>query len=125
MVFSRWHIPVTRSQPATNTIQRGRFPVSGGTYSWNPVAARDHRPAERRSLTYTTPPLEKDLEVTGFPVIEFYASSSAVDTDWVVAITDVYPDGYSQILRQNILRARYRGGDEQTNPNEAGGDLQV
>ena len=88
-------------------------PSIGGDLFVEPRGARDHRPAERRSLTYTTPPLEKDLEVTGFPVIEFYASSSAVDTDWVVAITDVYPDGYSQILRQNILRARYRDGDEQ------------
>jgi putative CocE/NonD family hydrolase len=41
-----------------------------------------------------------------------HASSSALDTDWVVTLTDVHPDGYSQLLRQNILRARYREGDE-------------
>ncbi len=59
----------------------------------------------RRALT-------SPVEVTGLPKLEFYASSSAVDTDWVVTITDVQPDGCSQTLRQNILRARYREGDE-------------
>lgn len=84
----------------------------GGDLFIEPMGARDHGAADRRSLTYTTPPLDKDVEVTGLPKVEFYASSTAVDTDWVVTITDVYPDGYSQILRENILRARYRDGDQ-------------
>jgi putative CocE/NonD family hydrolase len=29
-----------------------------------------------------------------------------------VTISDVHPDGYAQVLRQNILRARYRDGDD-------------
>ncbi len=37
-----------------------------------------------------------------------YASSSTDDTDFVVTLIDVHPDGYSQILRQNILRASRR-----------------
>jgi putative CocE/NonD family hydrolase len=76
------------------------------------MGARDHRAADRLSLTYTTPALERDVEVTGWPTVEFHASSSAVDTDWVVTLCDVHPSGYSQILRQNVLRARYREGDE-------------
>ena len=107
------------SRPGTEEPDRYEYdpmrpvPSIGGDLFVEPRGARDHRPADRRSLTYTTPPLEEDVEITGLPTIEFYASSSAVDTDWVVAITDVHPDGYSQILRQNILRARYRDGDEQ------------
>ena len=92
---------------------RNPVPSIGGDLFVQPNGARDHRPADRLSLTYTTAPLEAATEVTGLPKIEFYGSSSAVDTDWVVAISDVHPNGYSQILRQNILRARYREGDEE------------
>jgi putative CocE/NonD family hydrolase len=34
--------------------------------------------------------------------------SSAPDTDWVVRLTDVDPDGFSRLLCDGILRARYR-----------------
>ena len=91
---------------------RDPVPSIGGDLFVEPNGARDHRPADRRSLTFTTPVLDSEVEVTGLPRVEFYAASSAVDTDWVVALTDVHPDGYSQTLRQNILRARYREGDE-------------
>ncbi|TDI35322.1 MAG: CocE/NonD family hydrolase [Acidobacteria bacterium] len=91
---------------------RNPVPSIGGDLFVQPNGARDHRPAGKRSLTYTTSVLTSPVEVTGLPKLVFYASSSAVDTDWVVTITDVHPDGYSQTLRQNILRARYREGDE-------------
>jgi putative CocE/NonD family hydrolase len=91
---------------------RKPVPTIGGDLFVEPAGARDHRPAEKLSLTYTTAPLETDTEVTGGPRVELFASSSAVDTDWVVTVSDVHPDGYSQFLRQNILRARYREGDE-------------
>jgi len=38
-----------------------------------------------------------------------YASSSAPDTDWVVRLCDVYPDGRSMSVCDGILRGRYRG----------------
>ena len=34
--------------------------------------------------------------------------SSAPDTDWVVRLIDVHPDGYARNLCDGILRARYR-----------------
>lgn len=91
---------------------RKPVPTIGGDLFIQPNGARDHRPADRLSLTYTTPRLDRDVEVTGIPKVELFASSSAVDTDWVVTISDVHPDGYTQILRQNLLRARFRDGYE-------------
>ena len=38
-----------------------------------------------------------------------YAASSAKDTDWIVRLSDVYPDGKAIFLAEGILRARYRG----------------
>jgi len=91
---------------------RNPVPSIGGDLFVQPNGARDHRPAGQRSLTFTTAPLTSAVEVTGLPKLDFYASSDAADTDWVVTLTDVHPSGYSQTLRQNILRARYRDGIE-------------
>jgi putative CocE/NonD family hydrolase len=51
------------------------------------------------------------MEVTGSISAEIWASTSAKDTDFVVKVTDVYPDGYSQNITpplSGIIRARYR-----------------
>ncbi|MGQ9629818.1 MAG: CocE/NonD family hydrolase [bacterium] len=68
----------------------------------------DHRPIEGKMLTYTTEPLENDLEVMGPMKCTLYGMSSTPDTDWVARICDVYPDGTSISLTDGILRARYR-----------------
>jgi hypothetical protein len=62
-------------------------------------------------LTYTTEPLENDLDVVGPLKMILYASSSAVDTDFVARLTDVFPDGRAIQLQNGILRARYRNLD--------------
>ncbi|MDA1279478.1 MAG: CocE/NonD family hydrolase, partial [Chloroflexi bacterium] len=59
-------------------------------------------------LTYTTDVLTDDLDVTGPVRAMLHASSSAIDTDWVVRITDVWPDGSSMLVCDGILRARFR-----------------
>jgi uncharacterized protein len=41
---------------------------------------------------------------------ELYVSTSALDTDFVARISDVYPDGYAQRLNHGIFRLRYREG---------------
>ena len=77
------------------------------------MGPQDHRPAESRILTFTTDTLEENLEVVGDIRIRFFASSSAPDTDFVVTLTDVYSNGYSALLRQNVIRGRYRLGEEE------------
>jgi uncharacterized protein len=59
-------------------------------------------------LIYTTPVLDKDIEVTGPIDIKLYASSSAVDTDFTGKLVDVHPDGKANNLNEGIIRARYR-----------------
>jgi predicted acyl esterase len=59
-------------------------------------------------LTYTTEPLEDDLDVVGPLRMILYASSSAVDTDFVARLTDVFPDGRAIQLQAGALRTRYR-----------------
>lgn len=82
----------------------------------------DQRPIERREdvLVYTSHPLENDLEVTGPLEVVLYAASSARDTDFVVKLVDVSPDGYARNLSDGIIRARYRGGYDRAELLEPG-----
>ncbi len=74
--------------------------------------ARDQRPIEHRSdvLVYTSEILAAPLEVVGPLKLVLHASSSAVDTDFVAKLVDVYPDGRSINVAEGILRARHREG---------------
>ena len=88
------------------------IPHLGGNTLGIPGGVYDQRPADERCLTYTSPPLERELEVTGPVVAVLYGLSSAPDTDWVVRLEDIHPDGYSRNLCDGILRARYRNSFE-------------
>src|SRR6266849_3815243 len=72
------------------------------------LGPKDHRPVEDRVLTYTSDVLETDLVVAGPVTANLHASSSAPDTDWIVRLCDVWPDGRSMSVCDGILRARYR-----------------
>ncbi len=81
----------------------------------------DYREIENRQdvITFTSLPFEKPLTVVGDIYVEFFASSTTPDTDWVVRITDIHPDKdittatetYKSIkLADGVLRARFREG---------------
>ena len=59
-------------------------------------------------LTYSTPPLQTGVEVTGPITVNLHATSSARDTDFVVKLQDVWPNGFVQEISHGIVRARYR-----------------
>jgi len=63
-----------------------------------------------RGKSYQTEPLEERIEVTGNPVVELYASSSAADTDFFVRLIDVAPSGIARDVSLGMVRARYRHG---------------
>jgi len=72
----------------------------------------DQQKIEQRPdlLIYTGPELTAPQAVIGTPRAELWVSSSAPDSDWIVRLCDVYPDGRSFNLSTGILRARYREG---------------
>jgi putative CocE/NonD family hydrolase len=49
-----------------------------------------------------------------------FASSTARDTDFTAALVDVYPDGYSLLIQEGILRASFRNPDEAPSNIEPG-----
>jgi uncharacterized protein len=72
--------------------------------------ALDQRPLESRRdvLTYTTPALTEDTTVAGPIEVVLYVSSSARDTDFIVKLVDVAPDGTAINLADDGFRVRYR-----------------
>lgn len=74
--------------------------------------ATDARPFEAQSevRTFTTEPLAEPIEWTGRVRAEVYLSSTAKDTDVIVRVSDVYPDGRSILIIDYPLRLRYREG---------------
>jgi putative CocE/NonD family hydrolase len=75
-----------------------------------PAGPYDQAEIEARPdvLVYTSDVLGEDLEVTGPIEVHLWAVSSALDTDFVARLTDVFPDGRSINLTDGIVRARYR-----------------
>jgi putative CocE/NonD family hydrolase len=74
----------------------------------------DQKEVEQRKdvLVYSTPVLERDLEVTGPVTAELWVSSSAKDTDFTAKLVDLWPNGFAQNLTEGILRLRYRDSQE-------------
>jgi putative CocE/NonD family hydrolase len=110
-----------RDEPADSYTYDPRDPVSitEGSNVWSRAAGLPDRailPERDDVLTYETRPLLDDLDITGPIAVELYASSSAPDTDFTAALVDVYPDGYSLLIQEGILRASFRDKDADPSP---------
>lgn len=90
-------------------------PSLGGYELTIPAGPKDQRSIESRPdlLVFTTEPLEAPLEVTGNILARMRLRCSTPDTDLVVRVCDVYPDGRSMGICEGALRLRFRDGLEQ------------
>lgn len=78
--------------------------IDGGSFDQQQMETRHD------ILVYSTPPLEEDVEVSGFIEATLFVSSDAKDTDFTLKLIDVYPDGRAFNLDETIQRVRYREG---------------
>ncbi len=83
-------------------------PTAGGRYVGGGVRDQRSKAHRRDVLHYTSAPLDQDLEITGPLRLELYASTDAVDTDFVAVLCDVHPDGFVQNLAEGLVRGRFR-----------------
>ncbi|RJP30600.1 MAG: CocE/NonD family hydrolase [Actinobacteria bacterium] len=74
----------------------------------DPSEYEDRAAEDDKCLTFTTAPLQADLEVTGHPVLHLYVSTTAADGDFFVYLEDVGADGYAQYKSEGQLRASLR-----------------
>jgi putative CocE/NonD family hydrolase len=78
--------------------------------------ARDLRPDEALSLTYTGEPLAEPLDVIGLPEAVLHISSTAPVAHVVVRLTDVAPDGTSALVTTGILNLTHRDSHAEPQP---------
>jgi uncharacterized protein len=122
------------SDPA-NPVPYRKRPI-GPTYAppweWMTWLVADQRFVERRPdvLSWTTEALHRDLVIGGEILAELFASTSGTDSDWVVKLIDVYPDGdqpptedagadmrgYELMVGSEVVRARFRNSLEKPEP---------
>jgi hypothetical protein len=89
-------------------------PTFGGSNLIGDKGPMDQRAVGDRAdyLRFQTGPLADDVAIAGPVTMELYAATDGPDTDFMVKLVDVYPDGYEAIVLDNPIRARFRYGRE-------------
>ena len=87
-------------------------PTVGGPNLTLPIGPMDQRAIGERDdyLRFESEPLAEDLTLAGKLDVELWVASDAPDTDFMVKLVDVYPDGYQALVIDTAQRARYRHG---------------
>jgi hypothetical protein len=103
-----------------------KYPQPGwvaGVVGFGPGGPAGGFDSVRRVLTFTTAPLEKDMEICGPIKLVLYASSSARDTDFFIKLSDQFPqtpedrgkglNPFGELITRGWLRASHRALDLQ------------
>jgi putative CocE/NonD family hydrolase len=90
--------------------------LGGNNCCGTPTAAgpKDQRPIESRPdvLGYTSDVLQDPVAIAGPVRMKLAAATDGRDTDWMIKLIDVHPDGFAMNIAEGILRARFRNGLE-------------
>ena len=112
----RWYLQagggLAEMPPAASEPDRFRYdpgdptPAVGGTSLSSNSGPRDNRALEVRAdvLTYTTTPLQHDLEVIGAVRAQLHLTSNTEHFDVFVRLCDVQPSGRSTNVCDGVLR---------------------
>jgi putative CocE/NonD family hydrolase len=78
---------------------------------------KDQRILERRNdvLVYTSEFLTEPLTIAGPIKMKLHAATDGPDTDWMIKLVDVYPDGSAIPISEGILRAKFKDGLDKIN----------
>jgi putative CocE/NonD family hydrolase len=124
--FGDWPTPVAKPEvwhlDATGGLTQAPVPERAASYAYVPGSGqspgtpeldRAYDPWQRgaapmASLTYTSPPLERDTSVLGSASLDLRLSSTAADTDVQAVLTEVRPDGQEVFVQRGWLRASHR-----------------
>lgn len=89
-------------------------PTIGGRELEAPSGPHDQTPLLSRGdvLVFESQPLPEPLKVVGPIRARFAIESDGPDTDLMVRLSDLYPDGRSMLLLDSAIKARYRNGTQ-------------
>jgi putative CocE/NonD family hydrolase len=133
--LQRWYLgqdgSLTPDSP-TGQTDADEYPVdwtatTGDATRWHTglyktdVVYPDRAEEDEKLLTYTSAPLETDVEITGNPIVTLYVASTENDGAFHVYLEDVAPDGRVTYVTEGILRAIHRRESEAEPPYESSG----
>lgn len=91
-------------------------PLSWGAGSEPNGLARDLRPDEARSLTYTGEPLERAVSVIGSAEAVLHLSTTMPVATCAVRLSEVAPSGVSALVAQGVLNLTHRRSHAEPEP---------
>jgi len=95
------------------TGRHNRWYTNGGA---GDVVYQDRREEDLRLLTYTSDALERDMEITGHPLVTLFVRSTRGDGAFIVYLEDVAPDGRVTYITEGQLRAVMRRTTDEPPP---------
>ncbi len=90
---------------------RRPIPTLGGRNMLIDAGPRDQRPVQALpdyGLIYEGAPLAEDLTIAGPVRVQLHVESDCPDTDFIVKLIDLWPDGRAMLLMDGVARALYR-----------------
>jgi putative CocE/NonD family hydrolase len=90
-----------------STGDHNRWWEMGGIWDHS-VIYQDRRAETERLLTYSTPPLAEDMEITGYPVVTLYVASTEADGVIYLYLEDEDEEGRVTYLTEGQLRIIHR-----------------
>ena len=115
---------LSKSAPHEDSATSYTYPVPGwvvGVVGFGPAGPAGGFDPVRRVLTFTSPPLEADLEIAGPIKLMLHASSTRTDADFFVKLAEQFPQSgedrakglnpASQLVSKGWLRASHRALD--------------
>lgn len=84
---------------------------------------QDNRVAEMNGLTFSSKPVSKSTVISGPINLHLTTSQDAKDAYWSVMVTDVSPDGRSELISSGQLTTSLRQIDESRTTRTASGDV--
>lgn len=72
----------------------------------------DQAPLDARKdiVRFSSDVLKAPVTIAGKVTMDLHATTDGKDTDWMVKLVDVFPDGKAYPMAEGILRARFRDG---------------
>jgi uncharacterized protein len=82
------------------------------------VVYLDRADEDKKLLTYTSDPLEADVEITGHPIVSLFITSTRTDGAFYVYLEEVDEKGKVTYLTEGLLRALHRRISNEPNPTK-------
>jgi hypothetical protein len=87
--------------------------------------APDQRREDGLSLCSTSDPLDRSIEVLGFPKVSFTVDSDRPQAQVAVRLCDVHPGGASLLVTRGVLNLTHRKSHEEPSPLTVGEPVRV